>query len=109
MQLTLTNITGILLSLLAGGLIGVAFGLIQDGARRRNQSLASAGKLSNGWAVMPGSMRRVAYLLIALVLVQIVCPLLFAPGRQWWVSAGVVLGYAIILFRQLRERLAHRL
>jgi len=48
-------------------------------------------------------MKRVAYLLVALVLVQIVCPLLFIDGSQWWVSGGVVVGYGALLFRQLRQ------
>ncbi|MES1180279.1 MAG: hypothetical protein ABUL66_00285, partial [Verrucomicrobiota bacterium] len=91
MQTNLTILLGILFSLLAGGLIGLCFGLIQDAARRRHQRLASEGKLSSDRVVMPGSGRRVAYLLVALALVQVVCPLMFTPGRQWWVSGGVVL------------------
>ena len=42
-------------------------------------------------------------LLIALALVQLVCPLLFVDGTQWFVSGGVALGYGSILFRRLRE------
>jgi len=53
---------------------------------------------------MPNSGQHVAYLLIALVLVQIICPLFFVNGSQWWVSGGVVLGYGAILYRQLRQR-----
>ena len=53
---------------------------------------------------MPGSMRRTAYLLLALVLVQLVCPMLFTDGTQWWVSGGVVAGYACMLFLELRRR-----
>jgi membrane protein implicated in regulation of membrane protease activity len=56
--------------------------------------------------VMPGSGRRVAYLLVALVLVQIVCPLLFTNGVQWWVSGGLVAGYGVVLYWQLRQRLS---
>jgi len=105
MQIQLTEVAGSLVSLVAGGLIGFSFGLIQEAARRRHERLEQEGKLSSGWAVMPGSMRRVGYLLLALALVQLVCPLLFTPGRQWWVSGGVVAGYAIVLFRQLRQRM----
>ncbi len=57
---------------------------------------------------MPGSMRRVAYLLVALALVQVACPLLFAANCQWWVSAGVAAGYGIVLYGQLRRRLANQ-
>jgi hypothetical protein len=95
-------------ALLAGGLIGVAFGLVQQAAARRYQKKHEAGQFDTGWAVMPGSMRRVAALLVALLLVQIVCPLLFSNGCQWWVSAGLVAGYAFMLFRQLRQRLANK-
>jgi hypothetical protein len=41
-----------------------------------------------------------------LVLVQLICPLFFVNGSQWWVSGGVVLGYGSILYRQLRQRQA---
>ena len=54
---------------------------------------------------MPGSGARVAYLLIALALVQFLCPLLFVDGTQWWVSAGVIAGYGWLLYRQLRQRM----
>jgi hypothetical protein len=46
------------------------------------------------------------FLLVALVLVQIVCPLFFHDNTRWWVSAGVALGYGLTLFWQLRNRLA---
>ena len=93
-------------ALAAGGLIGYAFGTIQQIALRRNEKRQAGGQLNNGWAVMPGSMRRVAYLLIALALVQFLCPLLFTNGAQWWVSGGVTGGYGWMLFRQLQQRLA---
>ncbi|HWF18278.1 MAG TPA: hypothetical protein VG754_03380 [Verrucomicrobiae bacterium] len=94
------------LGLLAGGVIGLTFGIIQTAAQRRNQRLQESGKLTSGWAVMPGSGKRVAYLLVALALVQFFCPLLFNNGSQWWVSGGVVAGYGWTLYKQLRERLA---
>ena len=50
--------------------------------------------------------RNPAYLLITLVLIQFICPLLFKnDSTQWWVSAGVVVGYGAMLFIQLRQRL----
>ncbi len=92
--------------LAAGGAIGYAFGLLQCAALRQHEQQEKNGKLKNGWSLMPGAGARVAYLLIALALVQLVCPLLFVDGTQWVVSAGVVFGYGWLLYRQLRLRLA---
>lgn len=98
------NIARVLLALVAGGAVGVIFGTLQNMALRRNEQRQQSGSLNNGWAVMPGSMRRVAYLLVALVLVQIFCPLLFQDGSQWFVSASVGLGYGGMLLRRLWQR-----
>src|SRR5258708_4760834 len=106
MPTQLTHMLASIAALIAGGMIGVAFGMIQDAARRRNERRQQSGELKSGWAVMPGSGARVAYLLIALVLIQITCPLLFQDGTQWWVSGGLVAGYGFVLFRQLRQRRA---
>src|SRR3954466_82718 len=81
------------IALACGAVIGYAFGLLQQAALRRHELREQTGKLKSGWSLMPGSGARVAYLLIALALVQLVCPLLFVDGVQWIVSAGVVLGY----------------
>ena len=89
----------------AGVAVGSAFALLQNMALRRHEKQERSGKLKNGWSLMPGAGARVAYFLIALLLVQICCPVLFVDGTQWWVSAGVVVGYGWFLVRQLRERL----
>jgi len=104
MTIGLVNLLQLIMGLLAGGLIGYWFGLIQDAARRRNEQRQASGRLKSGWAVMPGSGRRVVYLMFALVLVQAICPLLFRDGVQWWVSAGVAGGYGLTLFRQLAHK-----
>jgi hypothetical protein len=104
-----TEILRCALALLAGGLIGSMFGAIQDIAFRRNAKKQQSGQFNNAWLAMPGSMRRVAYLLIALVLVQILCPLLFAESSQWYVSAGVVFGYGWFLYRRLARQRASNL
>jgi hypothetical protein len=93
-----------LAGLITGGIIGTGFGLLQEAGRRRNEGRQRAGQLESAWAVMPGSMRRVAGLLASLVLIQVLCPLLFAQGSQWWVSAGVVVAYGWLLFRRLPRR-----
>jgi hypothetical protein len=92
--------------LVAGLVIGYAFGLMQDAAARRNQQRQERGLLHNGWSLMPGSMTRVAMLLLALALVQVACPLLFTHYSQWCVSGGVVAGYGAVLWQQLRKRMA---
>jgi hypothetical protein len=105
MNLSIMNVVWALCGLVAGGVIGVSFGLVQDAAWRRYKKLQQFGGLNTGWAVMPGSFRRVAYLLVALALIQLVCPLLFKDGFQWWVSGGVAAGYGAMLYLQLRQRL----
>jgi hypothetical protein len=105
MQITLIEIVRDLVGLATGGAIGLAFGLLQQAALRRHEAREKSGQLKSGWSLMPGSGARVAYLLVALALVQLVCPLLFTDGGQWIVSGGVVLGYGWLLFRALRARL----
>ncbi len=95
-------------ALCAGIVIGLGFGLVQDAARRRNEKRFQSGLMSSDWAVMAGSGMRIALLMIALIVIQVVCPLLFRPGTQWWVSGGVVAGYAFALYKQLRERLSRK-
>jgi hypothetical protein len=95
-----------LAGIIAGGAIGWGFGLLQEVARRRYERRQQSGNLHTGWAVVPGSMSRIAYLLMALVLVQALCPLLFTNGAQWAVSAGVALGYGLAVFSRVRHRAA---
>jgi hypothetical protein len=106
---SLFDIVRPLLAVIVGIAVGISFGLIQRAAWRRHQEKERKGEFKNAWGVMPGSGARVAYLLIALVIIQIICPMLFANGTQWWVSGGVVAGYGGVLFRQLRERKATNL
>jgi hypothetical protein len=106
METSLTNILCDLAGLVAGGGIGLAFGLLQQVARRRNEERERSGEQQSGWSLMPGSGVRVAYLVLTLAAVQVICPLLFREGTQWWVSAGVVFGYGVTLYRELRLRMA---
>jgi len=104
MEITLMNILRVVCALIAGSLIGYAFGLIQNAARLRHEKRQQEGKFKNAWSIIPGSGARVAYLLVALLLVQLICPLLFVDGTQWMVSGGLVAGYGWVLFQQLRRR-----
>jgi len=92
----------------AGLAIGFAFGALQQAAIRRHEKLQSEGRFRSGWSATPGSFRRVAYLMVALALVQLVFPAFFAGGgvSEWLVSAGVVGGYGWTLYRQMRLRKA---
>jgi hypothetical protein len=94
-----------LAALATGALIGYGFGLAQNAALRHNEKRQKNGTLKSAWSLMPGSGARIAYLLVALLLVQLVCPLLFADGTQWLVSAGTLAGYGWVLFADLRRKL----
>ncbi|MFA6540648.1 MAG: hypothetical protein WCT99_03525 [Bacteroidota bacterium] len=86
-----------------GGLIGWGFGTIQNNAYRRNSALQKNGNLNSGWSVMPGSMRRVAVLIMGLVVLQIIFPILFSDTTtQWLVSAGIIIGYGMSFVQRLR-------
>lgn len=90
--------------LVAGGVIGFAFGVLQRAAHDRHELRQQQGKLNSGWVVVPGSFTRVAFLMIALVLAQVCLPVLFLDNVRWFVSAGVVLGYGWTLFQHIRRR-----
>jgi len=98
-------ITGLLfaVALIVGGFIGFLFGTVQNAALLRNRKREEGGTLKNGWMVMPGSMGRIAILLILLAAIQIVCPMLFEGSTQWLVSLGVILGYGWTLFKHIRH------
>jgi hypothetical protein len=106
MEFHLIELARAVLGLTLGGAIGVGFGFIQQAALRRYEKRQAAGTLDSSWAVIPGSMSRVALLLIALVLVQLVSPMLFADGIQWLVSVGLVAGYGALLLREFFRRRA---
>jgi hypothetical protein len=104
METQLADLLRPLLGLILGGTIGLGFGLMQTAAQRRYHRRQEGGQLKTGWALVPGSMSRVAYLLIALVLVQVISPAMFAGSGAWWVSAGVAIGYSALLGWQLYRR-----
>lgn len=95
-------------AVLIGLAVGYSFGLLQENARRRNAALQSAGELKLGVQQLPGTGRRIAYLLLSLLAVQLLCPLLFRDGIQWLVSGGLLVGYAIPMWSQLRARLREK-
>jgi hypothetical protein len=109
MEIHLMDIVWSSAGLFAGGSIGLFFGVIQDAARRRHKKLEQQGKLTNAWSIIPGSGARIAYLLIALLVIQVICPLLFTTSTKWWVSGGLAAGYGWSLLQNvLRLRKANR-
>ncbi len=105
MNANLLNIVQWLIASFAGGGLGLAFGLLQKWARQRYEKLQQADALRSEWVVVRGSSRRIIVLLAALGLAQIICPFLFSAGGQWWFSGGVMAGYGVMLYRQIRLRL----
>ena len=94
MTIVLTNILFIAMGLTLSVIIGIAFGSSQRAASRRHQQLEQHGVFPTAWVIVPGSIRRLSFLLFALVIIQLVFPILFErDGMQWLVSAGIVLGY----------------
>jgi hypothetical protein len=89
--------------LLVGGAIGLLFGNAQFAAFQRNALKQKSGRSTSPSRAMPGSFGRIALLVLGLLLIQLLCPWLFADGTaQWSVAAGVVLGYGWTLMQRLR-------
>ncbi len=103
-MIQMIEVLKLIAALTAGGVIGFAFGAIQERALRRNEQRQAKGELKSEWGVMSGSAKRVVWLMIALIGVQVLCPLLFKGGTQWWVSGGVVAGYGLVLYRRLTAK-----
>lgn len=106
MHLTFLGILSMLVAAGIGLSIGYGFGVLQRTARLKNEERERRGQVKNGWSLMPSSGQRVAYLLIALVVIQVLCPMLFSGGIEWWVSGGLAVGYGWCLYRDLRVKLA---
>jgi hypothetical protein len=100
----MTNTLLTIAGFIVGGLIGLAFGAIQNFALHRNEKRKNEGQLKSGWMVMPGSMGRIAFLMVALMLVQIGMPMLFDGLSQWMISAGLILGYGWMLYVEFRRK-----
>lgn len=98
-------ITGVLFTgaLVLGGALGVFFGGLQVSALAKNKKLRDAGKIRNGWLLMPGSFARVAVFLAILVIVQLFWPFMFAGDAKWLVSVGIILGYGWTLLRKIQN------
>ena len=95
------NIISILLGIVLGMTIGASFAWLQLLAARRNEMLSK--QLPIGiLRQVPGSMGRVALLLMALVAVQV----LFPMANKWWLSGALAVAYAIPFSWQLKDRIS---
>ena len=82
-----------------GILTGGVFAWVQLQALRRNELLAKRQQLPTILKRLPGSGIRVAFLLMALVLVQIL-----APGvDKWWLSGSLIVSSSIPIVWRLMQ------
>ena len=96
-----------MIGFVVGAEIGAGFAWLQSVALHRNEMLLQQNQKPNWWMQqIPGSGGRVAFLLMALVLTQVLFPSLFPGANKWWVTGGLVLAYGCSLFGQLRHRVA---
>ncbi len=92
-----------------GILLGGAFGVMHDTTLAMNKIFARIDQLASDWAAMPGPLARSTFLLVMLTQFQVTFTLLFGDnGFQWIISAGVVLGYALTLLQEFRQRSRYR-
>src|ERR1041384_2310606 len=93
------------LGLVLGMAIGGAYAWLQIAALRKNERLMQEqGKSRGPAAMLPGSMMRVAFLLIALVLVQVlVVPENKTPRFYWCLTGALVVTYSVPFFWKLKN------
>ena len=92
------------LGIIVGAVIGGAFAWLQLLALRRNELLEKQEKVPTLLRQIPGSGGRVAFLLMALVLAQV----LFQRASVVWMAAGVAVAYAIPFVMRLKVKYQQR-
>lgn len=88
------------LGLVLGMVIGGIFAWLQFQALRRNEMLERKQQLPSLLKQLPGSAGRIAFLLVALVAVQV----LFPGVNLWWLTGSLVVTYAIPFVWKLKDR-----
>jgi hypothetical protein len=94
------------LAFIIGGAIGLAFGAVQQAAKRKNEKRQAAGRFSTSWRIVPGSMTRISLFMAVLVSIQLGFPMIFDGNIQWIVSAGIIGGYGWMLLKEYRHQAA---
>ena len=89
----------ILQGMAVGIILGGAFAWLQLQTLRRNELLEKRQELPTLLKQLPGSGGRVAFLLIALVLVQVLVP----NVDKWWLSGSLAVSYGIPFLLRLRH------
>jgi hypothetical protein len=81
----------ILQGIALGVLIGGTFAWLQLAALRRNELTETRQRLPSLLKRLPGSGARIAFLLMALALVQVILP----GADKWWLTGSLLVSYAI--------------
>ena len=98
------NVSAIL-GVSVGATIGLAFAWLQLQALHRNELLERQEEVPGWMKQIPGSMGRVAFLLLTLVGAQIV----FGSNIDArWMALGVAIAYAVPFVMRLKEKFGHR-
>jgi drug/metabolite transporter (DMT)-like permease len=99
------------LGLLLGVIVGGTYAALQLAALRKNERRQQQEQQSpKVTAMLPGSMVRVALLLVALVLVQVFVPEEYKknPRFYWCLAIGVVVAYSVPFFWRLKDMISRR-
>ena len=98
-------IASTILGLSVGATIGLAFAWFQLQALHRNELLERQMEVPGWMRQIPGSMGRVAFLLMSLVGAQ----MCFGSNIDVrWMALGVAVGYALPFIARLKEKIGDR-
>ena len=89
----------VLLGIILGMVIGAAFAWLQLLAAQRREMLEKQQQVPTLLRQLPGSGARVAFLLMALILVQIFVP----DANKWWLSGSLVVCSGVPALWRLRQ------